>query len=260
MNEKEKFLSETLEPEDNGHEAYNRCGDLLSSDPPTWRLPPHQRITGKTLIGAIGVLTLFMLLLIKLNGPKASDRIHGNDRERDGLKGPVQSVEYKRISRDSQFEKIARKPIRFRCLYDENGNRIEEEYFDENGQTAKRVLFTHDSLGNRFKTEKVGANGFMASESTDKQFGLFDPIEIGLLQSDPDISRYYFGTKSDSYGNWTCRDYHVRRHSKLYESQDAGNEYRTIHYFSGDPTESQSTKIRFPIEPSGEFDSSPKSG
>ncbi len=260
MNENEEFPSETFEPEDNGEDAYNRCGDLLSSDPLTWRLSPRQRITSKTIIGTIGVLTLFMILLIKLNGPKASDRIHGIDRERDGLKGPVQSVEYKRISRDPQFEKIAQTPIRFRCLYDESGNRIEEEYFDETGQPVKRVTFSHDSLGNRIKTEKVGADGFMASESTDKQFGLFDPIEVGLLQSDPDISRYYFGTKSDSYGNWTQRDYHVRRHSRMYESQDVGNEYRTIHYFSSDPTEPQSPKIRFPIEPSGEFDSSPKSG
>ncbi len=210
----------------------NEYDDLVSSDPPIWRLEPSQRITYKTVAGAIGVLTLFMIVLFWVNGPKAFDRMSGNDLVRDGLKGPVQSVEYWRISNDSQFEQIAYKPLRFIFFYDRNGNREREEYFDSKGSADKQVFFRHDSGGHLIDVETIYSYGTLANSSADKQFGLFDPILIELLRQDKNITDTYFGNEYDEYGNWTKWNYHVRRNTRHHESGDIGVEYRRIHYYS----------------------------
>lgn len=197
---------------------------------PPWSLSPDQRITYKTIGGAIAVLTLFMTVLFWVNGPKASNRFCKNDLERDGLKGSVKSVEYWTNSMDPLFTFLSTKPSHFVFNYNEKGNRIREEYYDGVGKIANRVEFDNET-GESMSSNQSGVKNNDAPENPDKQFGLFDPIDIRSLQSDPNISQTYFELNYDSGGNWDSRRYRIRRHSRLYESSPIGEELRKIEYY-----------------------------
>ncbi|MBN2327780.1 MAG: hypothetical protein JXR73_11560 [Candidatus Omnitrophica bacterium] len=213
--------------------------DLVCADPPVWRLYPQQRITYKTVAGALSFLILFMAILFWVNGPKAYNRIEGSDLQRDGLAGPVKRIVYSRSHNDLQFAQISGKPMQWAFYYDRNGRRIQEEYFARDGSTSSRVIFTHDSLGSQIDAKTYNADGWIISEVADKQFGLFDPIPISVLQNDPQISSCYYEEEYDSQGNWTRRNYRVRRHSLLYERNDIGYEAREIEYYDAVPEPAQ---------------------
>jgi hypothetical protein len=220
--------SEDNDFEDNNEDNTEEYNDLVCDDPPTWRIRPSQRISLKTVAEAIFALTIFMTVLFWINGPKAFERTSGNDLQRDGLKGPVQQVEYTYRSKDLQFAALTTKPTFMTFIYDKQGNRVEEVYYDA---VKQRTVFSHDSSNRLIQTVTYYPDGSSSSEDKDKFFGLFDPIPISIMQSDDNVSRTSCSENADHYGNWTNRTYSIRRHSLMYERDSVGSEKRSITYY-----------------------------
>ena len=70
-----------------------------------------------------------------------------SDRERDGLKGPVQTVRVKKTTTVDENGEITQSPLLMTHIvtYDRAGSRTEVAFYDKNGLLARRIVNTYEA-------------------------------------------------------------------------------------------------------------------
>ena len=93
-------------------------------------------------------IALLMLCLLSATVIHAQVK---TDRERDGLKGLVQTVKVRQTTIVTEDEKQTESPLilSHEITYDKAGNRTELALYDKTGTLSRRIVYTHDKESNR---------------------------------------------------------------------------------------------------------------
>lgn len=88
-------------------------------------------------------LIIFLLSLASFVTPVSQTK---TDRERDGLKGPVQTVRVRKGTLLDENDRQTQGPVvlSHAVTYDQSGNRIERTFYDHTGTFSRRLVYTLD--------------------------------------------------------------------------------------------------------------------
>jgi hypothetical protein len=120
------------------------------------------------------------------------------DRERDGLKGPVETVRVRQATKLSEDGKQSESPLLLTHVvtYDQSGNRTELALYDQTGTLSRRIAYQYDPETKRRSglitynsqnamvrkvTDKYGSNGLKVSSTVqvfDEDGTLFRKTEL----------------------------------------------------------------------------------
>jgi len=155
----------------------------------------HLAKINKLATATIMILTLFSCVNKELK----------NDWTEDGLKGKVKTViqiTYK--GKYNKFAEIEKGEIlganNYKIIYDETGNKIEENWYNSDGSLNFKLIYKYDENGNKIEAIYYTSSGHSDEKLTYKYDQQGNQIEINLYNSDGslNIKRTY---KYDKKGN-----------------------------------------------------------
>ena len=135
-----------------------------------------------------------------------------NDLTEENLKGKVKSITentYEAVDKFGQIEKgnvlvdssaVYTDDGRFK-IYNEKGNKIEENYYNSNGSLIYKNTYKYDEKGNKIEENYYNSNGRLYSKTTYKYDEKGNMIEDNFYDSDDGSLIYKNTYKYDEKGN-----------------------------------------------------------
>ena len=135
-----------------------------------------------------------------------------NDLTEENLKGKVKSITentYEAVDKFGQIEKgdvlvdssaVYTDDGRFK-IYNEKGNKIEENYYNSNGSLIYKNTYKYDEKGNKIEENYYNSNGRLYSKTTYKYDEKGNMIEDNFYDSDDGSLIYKTTYKYDEKGN-----------------------------------------------------------
>ena len=135
-----------------------------------------------------------------------------NDLTEENLKGKVKSITentYEAVNKFGQIEKgdvlvdssaVYTDDGRFK-IYNEKGNKIEENYYNSNGSLIYKNTYKYDEKGNKIEENYYNSNGRLYSKTTYKYDEKGNMIEDNFYDSDDGSLIYKNTYKYDEKGN-----------------------------------------------------------
>ena len=135
-----------------------------------------------------------------------------NDLTEENLKGKVKSITentYEAVEKFGQIEKgdvlvdssaVYTDDGRFK-IYNEKGNKIEENYYNSNGSLIYKNTYKYDEKGNKIEENYYNSNGRLYSKTTYKYDEKGNMIEDNFYDSDDGSLIYKNTYKYDEKGN-----------------------------------------------------------
>ena len=137
-----------------------------------------------------------------------------NDLTEENLKGKVKSIKettYEAVDKFGQIEKgdvlvdssaVYTDDGRFK-IYNEKGNKIEENYYNSNGSLIYKNTYKYDEKGNKIEEYHYDEDGKFNYKTTYKYDEKGNTIEINNYNSDGRLdSKYTYKYKYDKNNNW----------------------------------------------------------
>ena len=185
----------------------------------------------KIILATLSVLSLVSYGQLEKKSEKK------NDLTEENLKGKVKSIKettYKAVDKFGQIEKGDVLNNYFN-IYNEKGNKIEDNFYDSDGNLSSKDTYEYDEKGNKIEKNVYDSNGRFHSKYTYKYDEKGNMIEDNVYDSN---GRLYFKKtyKYDEKGNkieenWYNSD--GRLHSKYtYKYDEKGNNIEENYYNS----------------------------
>ena len=139
-----------------------------------------------------------------------------NDLTEENLKGKVKSITentYEAVDKFGQIEKgdvlvdssaVYTDDGHFK-IYNEKGNKIEENYYNSNGSLIYKNTYKYDEKGNKIEENYYNSNGRLYSKTTYKYDEKGNMIEDNFYDSDDGSLIYKNTYEYDKNNNWTQR-------------------------------------------------------
>ncbi|CEN52128.1 conserved exported hypothetical protein [Capnocytophaga canimorsus] len=132
-----------------------------------------------------------------------------NDWKRDNLKGKVKSVRetpYYVVEKFGEIQKGRIKSFITSYIYNEQGNLIEANRYNSDGNLYGKWTYKYDTNGNRIEANSYNSDGSLSGKTAFKYDTNGNRIEANRYNSDgslyaTDIYTYEY----DKYGNWVKR-------------------------------------------------------
>ena len=169
-----------------------------------------------------------------------------NDLTEENLKGKVKSITentYEAVDKFGQIEKgdvlvdssaVYTDDGRFK-IYNEKGNKIEENYYNSNGSLIYKNTYKYDEKGNKIEENYYNSNGRLYSKTTYKYDEKGNKIEEYHYDEDGKFN-YKYTYKYDEKGNkieenWYDSDGSLyEKHTYKYEYDKNNNWTQRIQY------------------------------
>ena len=179
-----------------------------------------------------------------------------NDLTEENLKGKVKSITentYEAVDKFGQIEKgdvlvdssaVYTDDGRFK-IYNEKGNKIEENYYNSNGSLIYKNTYKYDEKGNKIEENYYNSNGRLYSKTTYKYDEKGNMIEDNFYDSDDGSLIYKNTYKYDEKGN-KIEEYHYDEDGKFnykttYKYDEKGNKIEYNDYDSDGRLNSKTT-------------------
>ncbi len=179
-----------------------------------------------------------------------------NDLTEENLKGKVKSITentYEAVDKFGQIEKgdvlvdssaVYTDDGHFK-IYNEKGNKIEENYYNSNGSLIYKNTYKYDEKGNKIEENYYNSNGRLYSKTTYKYDEKGNMIEDNFYDSDDGSLIYKNTYKYDEKGN-KIEEYHYDEDGKFnykytYKYDEKGNNIEKNNYDSNGRLDSKYT-------------------
>ena len=152
-----------------------------------------------------------------------------NDLTEENLKGKVKSIKetlYEAVDKFGQIEKGDVLNNYFN-IYNEKGNKIEENRYDSDGSLYFKDTYKYDEKGNKIEENRYNSDGSLYSKTTYKYDEKGNMIEDNFYDSDDGSFIYKNTYKYDEKGN-KIEEYHYDEDGKFiykntYKYDEKGN-------------------------------------
>ena len=161
------------------------------------------------------ILVILSVLCLVSYGQLEKKSEKKNDLTEENLKGKVKSIKettYKAVDKFGQIEKgdvlvdssaVYTDDGRFK-IYNEKGNKIEENYYNSNSSLIYKNTYKYDEKGNKIEENYYNSNGRLYSKTTYKYDEKGNIIEENHYDSNGRLdSKYTY--EYDKNNNWTQR-------------------------------------------------------
>lgn len=111
-----------------------------------------------------------------------------------------------RFGKIEKGNRIRSNDFDFQIKYDDQGNRIEENGYNSDGNLSFKYTYKYDDQGNRIEVNEYNSDGSIYGRCTYKYNEKGNRIEENEYDTDDSLSyKYTYKYEYDTYGNWVKR-------------------------------------------------------
>lgn len=158
------------------------------------------------------ILAILSVLCLASYGQLEKKSEKKNDLTEENLKGKVKSIKentYEAVEKFGQIEKgdalYDDDAFPF-TIYNEKGNKIEENHYDSDGSLDKKYTYKYDKNNNLIEENHYYSDGILYSKNTYKYDENGNKIEENWYNSDGSLyEKHTYKYEYDKNNNWTQR-------------------------------------------------------
>ena len=131
-----------------------------------------------------------------------------NDLTEENLKGKVKSIKETTYKAVDKFEQIEKGDVlnNYFNIYNEKGNKIEDNFYDSDGNLSSKDTYEYDEKGNKIEENWYNSDGSLDSKYTYKYDEKGNIIEENYHNSNGRLyEKHTYKYEYDKNNNWTQR-------------------------------------------------------